>query len=106
DEVINQWREQVTEQNGEHDTFWIGWVSHTNHDRHEADEYAVYPLPCISHGGRHRICCHEYRTEGKATQHKVPVPWRRKHRVGVGTNHVEPQTEYVGTQARPCHDAL
>src|SRR5690554_5299901 len=89
--VVHQRREQVSEQDGQHDAFREGRIDYPDQHGHHAHQDAEAPAAGVGHGCRHRVSRHEHHAEGKATHHQVPVSRHVKERVGVGADDVQQQ---------------
>ena len=87
-EVIDQRREQVGEQDRQHDALRERRVDH-------ADQHHITPISTpnqkrpVGHGRGHRVGGHEDHAEGEAAHHQVPVPGHGEHRVAVAADRVE-----------------
>src|SRR6056297_3306464 len=81
DEVVDDRREYVAEQDGQHDPFRIGRVDHPDQRGQHADEDGVDPSPGIGLRGTHRVRGHEHGAEQKAAGDQVPVPGHGEHRI-------------------------
>src|SRR5690554_2076415 len=89
--VVHQRREQVSEQDGQHDAFREGRVDYPDQHGHHAHQDAEAPAAGVGHGCRHWVRRHEHHTEGKTAHDQVPVCRHVEERVGVGTDDVQQQ---------------
>src|SRR3990167_111542 len=105
DKVVDQRCKQVGEQDRQHHAFREGWVDHTDHHHHHADQGTENPLAGIGHGRRHRVGGHKEHTERKTTHHQMPVPRHGKHRVGARAEHIEQQAKADHAQHHAGNDA-
>ena len=86
DEVVDQRREHVHEQDGQHHALGIGGVDHADeHHEHADAERRSRACPSIVKAERHRVRRHEHHPEGPAAEHDVPPEGHGEHRVRVGS---------------------
>src|SRR5690554_5655717 len=104
--MIHQRREQVSEQDGQHDAFGERRVDHADQHRHHTHQNTEAPTAGVGHGGRHRVCSHKQHTEGKTAHDKVPVRGHIEHRVGFRTHHVEQQCRRNHADHHPTDNAI
>src|SRR6056297_3093696 len=90
-EIVDDRREYVAEQDGQHDPFRIGRVDHPDQRRQHADEDGVDPSPGIGLRGTHRVRGHEHGAEQKAAGDQVPVPGHGEHRIRARIHLIEQQ---------------
>jgi hypothetical protein len=76
--VIDQRGKNIHQQDGQHDPFGEGRIQYPDEDGQYSNEQSVYPFAPLCLSGTDRVCCHEYGTEGKTSQHKV-LPERYLH---------------------------
>ena len=85
-QLVDQRRKDITEQDGEHHPLRESRVDDADQNAHRTDQEAVDPLALLSHGPGHRVGGHEDQAERQTAEHQVPVRAEPEHRVGAAAD--------------------
>lgn len=87
--VIDERREHVHEEDGEHHSLWVGGVDDSDEDDHDADEETIDEFAVVGEGGGDGVGCHEDESEGPSADDDVPVEGDGEHLICFRLNAVE-----------------
>src|SRR5690606_20975344 len=91
--MVDERREDVHEEDGEHHPLRVRGVHHADEHRERADAEAVEPLARAREGRAHRIGRHEDRAERPAAEHQMPGARHGEEGVGRGADRAEEPRE-------------
>lgn len=73
--VVDERRDHVAKEYGEHHSLGIALVLHAHDDGHRSHYESVYPLACLCPGRCHGVCGHEDGAEAETAEDELLPPF-------------------------------